>query len=169
MEIEMRNLTSVFGNVNGNTVVGLTTRTNVTLKGGKKNPLQGRVTKVMEDANVMVFQNKNVNGYENMVKRRLSKEGKDAESFVLGSRVWGTRIAGTPVVEHNGKQYLEAIFLNSGKVHYEVDGKTVPMSEITGLESVTEGEQGGLDNKVIVRTFAEDSIVKVRINGKTVV
>lgn len=165
----MKNLKSVFSAVNGNTVVGLTTATVVTLKGGKKNPMQGRVVKVMEDANVMVFQNKNVNGYENMVQRRLAAEGKNPETFQLGSRVWGHRVEGTPVVEHKGKEYLEVIFLNPGKVKYVMDGKEINKSEIIGLDDKVEGEQGGLENKVVIRTFAEDSITRVRLNGKSVV
>ena len=43
--------------INGASFVGIDTRTNVTLAGGRKNPQQGRVTKRMIGANVMSFTN----------------------------------------------------------------------------------------------------------------
>jgi hypothetical protein len=160
------NVTQIFSNVSGNTIIGLSTKTKVALKGGKKNPMQGRVVKVMRDANVMVFQNKNTNGYANMVARRLEKEGKDSSTFQLSPRVWGHRIAGTPIVEHKDKKYVEVIFLASGEVSYELDGKPIGRDKIVGLEvGESDPSQGGLDNKVIVRTFAEDSITEVKIGG----
>jgi len=158
------NLSTIFGNVSGNTFVGISTRTNPVLVGGKKNLMQGRVTKIMSDASVMVFQNKNVNGYENMVKRRLVKEGKNPELFSVGVRLWGDRVAGTPIVTHNKKNYLEVIFLNSGTVSYELDGVPIDKCDIVGFEK-EESSQGGLSDKVIIRTFSEDSITKVKING----
>lgn len=62
--------------VKGTTFCGLTTRTNVKLKGGKKNPMQGRVTKKMEDANVILFSNTEDSGYVSLVRKRMLAEGK---------------------------------------------------------------------------------------------
>ena len=130
-------------NVNGATFVALDTVTEPPLKGGKSNPHKGRVTKVMTGANVMVFQNKSINGYDAMVKRRLEKEGKNPGDFKLSPRAWGHRIPNTPFVEHNGQLYLEVIFLSSGTVHYELDGVQVDPAEIQGLElTKQEGNQG---------------------------
>jgi hypothetical protein len=100
--------------------------------------------------------------------RRLAQEGKDPESFVLGKRVWGERVEGTPVVTHKGKRYLEVIFLNPGKVHYELDGSPIDSADVIGLDSKENGVQGGLSNKVIIRTFAEESITGVRIDGMSI-
>lgn len=152
-------------NVNGATFVSIDTTTEPRLKGGKSNPHKGRVTKVMTGANVMVFQNKSVNGYDAMVKRRLEKEGKNPDDFQLGPRAWGERIPNTPFVEHKGQLYLEVIFLKSGEVHYELDGVEVDAAEIQGLEYTSNnGHQGGLDDKVIIRTFKVDNINRVTIN-----
>ena len=152
-------------NVNGATFVALDTVTEPRLKGGKSNPHKGRVTKVMTGANVMVFQNKSINGYDAMVKRRLEKEGKNPGDFKLSPRAWGHRIPNTPFVEHNGQLYLEVIFLSSGTVHYELDGVQVDPAEIQGLElTKQEGNQGGLSDKVIIRTFKVDNIKRVTIN-----
>ena len=152
-------------NVNGSTFISIDTETGVKLKGGKSNPLQGRVTKRTTGSNVMVFQNKSTNGYENMVERRLISEGKDPSEFKLQPRKWGTRIDNTPFVEHKGQYYLEVIFLSAGDTEVLVDGEVADKSTIEGYPTTkVEGNQGGLDNKVIVRSFKIDSIDTIRIN-----
>ena len=157
---------NALNNLEGGTFVGLDTETQVKLKGGKKNPMQGRVTKRMEGATVMCFSNANSNAYENMVKRRLVAEGKNADDFQLGERAWGQRIAGTPFVEHNGKHYLEVIFMRAGNTVYFLDGQPIAKANIEGLEDAPEGNgQGGLDDKVVIRTFALDSVIALRANG----
>lgn len=157
--------TQALGNLEAGTFVGMDTLTNVPLKGGKKNPLQGRVTKATTGATVMCFANGKSNAYENMVKRRLKQEGKDPSSFELKPRAWGDRIKGTTFVTHKGQMYLEVIFMNPGKSEYFIDGK--PAAEvIEGLPEQTSGGQGGLDNNVIIRTFALDSITALRCNGQ---
>jgi hypothetical protein len=157
-------------NVNGASFIGLDTLTTPKLAGGKKNPQQGRVQKRMIGANVMSFQNKTTNGYENMVKRRLVAEGKNPDDFVLGERAWGHRIPNMPIVEHTKdgvvNHYLEVIFLSSGESEYLLDGVVVPVTAIQGLPEAGDAAQGGLDNKVVVRTFAVDSITELRINGQ---
>jgi hypothetical protein len=156
--------------VTGMSFIGLDTLTEVTLKGGKKNPMQGRVTKRMFGANVMAFSNKNGSGYEAMVQRRLIAEGKDPEDFVLGPRSWGVRLPEMPIVAHEKdgvmKYYLEVIFLTPGKTEYRLDGVVVPKASIEGLADADGGEQGGLDNKVHIRCFAADSITELRVDHK---
>ena len=160
-------LVNAVANINGASFVGLDTLTVPTLKGGKKNQMQGRITKRMMGANVMSFQNKNFSAYEAMVKRRLVAEGKQAEDFKLGERAWGTRIPNMPIVEHKGNYYLEVIFISSGVVSYYLDGNPINKSDIEGLEEKEEGKQGGLQDKVIIRTFAAESITELRIDGKS--
>jgi hypothetical protein len=159
---------TIFSLVNGASFVSIDTETTPALKGGASNRMKGRVTKKMVGAKVMVFQNKNSNGYENMVRRRLEAEGKNPNSFELSPRLWGERIENLPVVRHVkdgvAKFYVEVIFLAPGRVEYFLDGSPIPKNEIIGLESKEEGEQGCLENKVIVRTFSLDSITAIRVN-----
>lgn len=150
-------------NVNGSTFITIDTLTPVKLTGGKSNPLQGRVTKRVIGSNVMVFQNRTVNAYDAMVKRRLEKEGKNPSSFVLSPRQWGEREDGTPFVIHNGKSYLEVIFLSAGRVELLVDGQPY-VGNIPGLPVATEGHQGGLEDKVIIRTYTVENITAITIN-----
>ena len=165
--------TTINENINGTTFISLTTSTEPRLTGGKSNPYKGRVKKITTGSNVMVFQNKNIHGYDAMVKRRLAKEGKNPASFVLSPRKWGVRVPNSPFVEHNGAYYLEVIFLKSGDTHYELDGivfdHTNKANQIRlglNLDKV-EGHQGGLNDKVIIRTFKIDSITELTINGDT--
>jgi len=162
----MHKLEILMKDVNGATFIGIDSVTVVPLKGGKANPYRDRLTKVVTGSSVMVFQNKETNGYENMVKRRLEQEGKDPNQFQLSPRVWGIRRQGQPFIDHKGKVYLEVIFLKPGEVKYLLDGQVqIDPSTIPGFESdKEEGKQGGLDNKVIIRTYAVDSIKAVRIN-----
>lgn len=168
--MQYANVLNAIANVNGSSFISIDTVTVPKLSGGKSNPHQGRVQKVMTGANVMVFQNKNSNGYENMVNRRLIAEGKDPASFTLGPRSWGTRLENMPIVEHtkNGatKHYLEVIFLKAGTSCYLLDGQVVPASSIQGLQEATEGEQGGLSDKVVIRTFDVENITEIRADGK---
>lgn len=163
-------LVSALANVNGSSFVGIDTLTEVKLTGGKKNPMQGRVTKSVVGSSVMVFQNKTTNGYENMVHRRMVKEGLDPANFELGQRAWGERIAGTPFVQHEKagavKYYLEVIFLHAGVVSYYLDGVGIDIGDIQGMpEAVDSVGQGGQEHQVIIRSYAVDSITCVRIDG----
>ncbi len=160
----------IFDNVSGASFVGIDTLTEVPLLGGRKNEMQGRVTKRTVGNQVMVFQNKKSSSYGDMVTRRLIAEGKDPASFVLGARTWGERIPETPFISHfkDGETtfYVEFIFLRAGESTYLLDGKPIAKVDIVGLKpEATGGEQGGLDNKVVVRSFKLTSIEKVRIDG----
>lgn len=164
------NICHILASLNGASFMGIDFETVPKLTGGQKNDLQGKVTKRTEGASVMVFANKYVNGYEEMVKRRLVQEGKDAANFVLGPRTWGTRIDGMPLVEHKGEIYLDAIFMKSGESTYLVNGAVRDPATITGLsDSADAGEQGGLDNKVIIRTIALGNVTSIRSGKNTYV
>lgn len=161
--------------INGASFVGLDTRTEVKLTGGKSNPQQGRVTKRMIGATVMAFTNQNINAYKAMIERRLAAEGKSPTDFQLHERKWGTRLPNMPIVVHNkdgaDTYYLEVIFLKPGPSYYELDGVQVPTSSIIGLPAVKVDaqSQGGLDDKVIIRDFKAESITALRIDGKEIV
>jgi hypothetical protein len=150
----------------GGSFIGIDTHIDVKLTGGKSNPQQGRVTKRMTGATCMAFTNQNVNAYKEMVQRRLGKEGKPPEDFVLSPRAWGVRVPNMPIVEHNGTYYLEVIFMKPGVVEYLLDGVVVPESGIQGLPVKRDSEQGGLEDKVIIRDYKAESITELRINGQ---
>lgn len=162
----------ILSSFDGATFASLDTETNVPLKGGKKNPFQGRVTKVTTNNQVILFTNQNSSGYENMVKRRLEAEGKDPSTFMSGPLPWGKRIPNTPFIEHNGKYYLQAIFNHAGVSEYFVDGEPAVVEEIEGMpeaKETGESKQGlSKENQVIVRTFALESIKAIRVLGQNI-
>ena len=163
----MTNLAALLvDNLTGSTFITIDTSTAPKLTGGKKNPFQERVEKLTIGSSVMMCTNRKTSGYEDLVNHRLVAEGKDPD-FTVGPRQWGYRIANTCFVEHKGKYYIEVIFLKPGKTEYYVDGVLTPKSTITGLEvDKEEGKQGGLDDKVIIRTYSVDSIKSITINNR---
>lgn len=163
---------NVVDGIKGTTFAGVDTLVEVKLAGGKKNPFQGRVQKKTVGSNVMIFSNTDFSPYKAMVQRRMVAEGKDPTEFELKPRAWGIRVGNSPFIEHNGKHYLEVIFKNAGQSQYFVDGVATDKSEIQGLpeekEELTESEkesQGGISDKVVVRTYSIDSIVELRVKG----
>lgn len=163
--------TKLLENVDGASFAGMDSITDVKLTGGKSNPQLGRITKVHTGANIMLFTNKATNAYRAMVQRRLVKESKNPEDFKLQPRVWGTRVPNSPFVEHKGAHYMEVIFIKAGESTYELDGKPIDKADIIGLpKSRDEGRdkpsgQGGLEDKVVIRTYKLSSIKAIRIDG----
>jgi len=132
------------------------------------NPHFGRVRKVTEGMNVMVFQNKNTNAYDNMVKRRLVKEGKDPSTFELGERAWGVRLPKTPFIEHKGQHYLEIICMKAGTTTYLLDDQPISLKDIQGNPPTQKKpNQGGLSDKVEVRTVKIASIVSINVDKES--
>lgn len=177
----MNNLRHVLANVSGSSFMGLDytviapCRKTLNGRGTGLNPHFEQVKKIHRGAQVQVFQNKAVNGYEAMIERRLIAEGKNPSRFQLGPRKWGTRVPDWPIVKHTPKDalsekfYLEVIFLKPGETTYEYMGAPIEKDDIIGLSAASHNEdyQGGLDDEVIIRTFACDSITEIRIDKLT--
>lgn len=179
-------LTEVLNDINGAEFASIDTLTMVPLnktmagRGTGDNPHYGKVFKRTEGIQVMVYTNKNSNAYENMVKRRLVKEGKDAADFVLGERAFGTRIENTCFIQHTLKGetvpqlYLEVICIGNGPKRTEflqlTDKGLVPIAkeDIIGMrpETVNPEGQGGLENTVVIRTFKVENVKRIRTDKK---
>lgn len=166
--MDINAVTHMLATIKGCTFASLEAHSMPVLKGGKKNPLQGRVIEISEGVRVILFTNKKSNGYENMVRRRLLKEGKDAESFELGKLPWGTRIPETPLIEHNGKYYIQTVLLSPGEKKYYVDHVETPREDIPGLPEDKSHKYQGLEQEhaVKVRTFSLENIHTLRMMGE---
>jgi len=162
----------------GSQIISLDTVTDVRVRGGKKNPYYGKLRKVTKGSLVMIF--KSSVGFKNMVNRRLANQIElqgdilavvnGDQSFTPGPRPWGKRVSDTPFVFHKEKYYLETIFLRPGKTKYYFGSKEVRKEDIKeSLFLKVEGKQGDLRNKVIIRTYAMSSIIKVRKAGAELV
>lgn len=160
-------ISGVISQIEGESTATIETITEVKLKGGKKNPFQGRVQKRTVNAKVLLNNGSPESSYANKVKEQMVSEGKDPDTFVLKPRAWGERIGNTPFIEHKGKQYIECIFISGGDSVYLVDGTETPKDEIEGLEPTdktpAETSQGGIEKKIVLRTFSLDSIQSLTI------
>lgn len=145
----------------GTTFAGITALTQVRLTGGRQNPHLNRVTKRCI-ANVMLFAD-----YERCVQRKLYKEGKEGLEFEVSERTWGQRVGNSCFIEHNDHLYLEVIFKSVQFVEHYLDGRPIDPSQIQGMPVRREAEQGGLDDKVIIRTYGCETIERITIGGET--
>lgn len=160
--------------LNGATFVGIDVVTKPTINKTMRdntgsrvpNPHYDVVNKVVTGMNVMVTTNKSGSAYERMVRRRQAAEGKDVD-FKAESRKWGVRVGNTPLIEHNDQLYLEVFCLSPGKVEYNIQGNAIDKADIIGLHdsSSSEESQGGIEDKVIIRTIKAESIMAMRIDG----
>lgn len=142
-------------------------KTLVTDDGRIENPYFDKVTK-QSKLNCQIFQNKVKNGYEEMVKRRMVKEGKDPETFELQPRKWGVRLPNLPIIEHKGEYYLEVIVHNTLSSEYIYNNKSVKSTEIKGWPSSGDPEksQGGIEDKVEIRSIKLSNIKEIHIGGE---
>lgn len=165
-------------NLNGCTFISVDTETSVatshSLANGKFNPHHNKVTKQTIGMNVMIAQYKTTNAYENMVNKRLEKEGK-APTFKSYGLTWGKRVPNTPFVEHKGQLYLQVICMHPGSQVYLLDGVPYPKQKIQGIKiprgnpQTVKDSQKRLEDKVIVRVYNVKNIKKIVINGKVLI
>lgn len=170
--MDLLDLKPVIDKIHGATFASIDTMTTPRLLGGQGNPQQGKIRKIMTGAQVLLTTDENSSAYENMVRRRLEKEGKDPLSFSVQPPKWGKRIPGTPLVEHKGKFYLACLFLTPGKVGYVMDTADssgvevfapIHESAIQGLQDRRPLNQGlSRGNEVTMRTFSLESLTAVR-------
>lgn len=172
--MELKQLKEVLSTVNGATFAGIDTAVGVKLKGGKKNPMQGRVTKHTTGSNVILYANTDDSPYKAMVQRRMEAEGKDPSTFELKPRAWGVRDGKTPIILHNDKAYLEVIFIKGGKSQYFLDDEPIAKEDIEGMDDepveteASKASQGGIEDKVVIRTYSLDSIKELRLMGQAI-
>lgn len=103
--------------------------------------------------------------YENSVNRQRKREGLEPD-FEAEPRRWGTRLRGTPLVEHNGRYYLELKVEKTQNPTYWFDGKEIKKEELEAFMSEhSEGNQG-VEKPVVLRDYKLENIRKVRMDGQ---
>ena len=135
--------------------VKITYRVEVKVTGGKKNPYQGRVTKVVRELPVHLTRNEEV--YQNA--RR--EAGQEDFSVGQGERQgWGTR-GEDGLIYNNGMVYVQYIGKGKGlKTEYYVDNRVVDPSEIQGLPDST--TKTDISTGVVVRRLNIASIIEIK-------
>ena len=156
MEISKEQLIKMLSG--GSKIVTITAETEPKLK--KSNPYVG------------VVKRSKINGivgfiYENSVNNQRAREGKEKD-FNSQDRVWGTRISGTPIVEHKGKKYLEVKVEKYLDTEYYCGSSTIDVNDIKPhMYAKKKPQNQGLEKVVQLRDFNLDNIKELRYNGET--
>lgn len=145
----------------GARIVTLTTRTDPRLR-KTGNPYAGNVVKVQALNGVLNYD------YQAAVNRQRGREDK-AGDFQACARQWGERVAGTPVVMHNGKSYLSIKVERCLWRRFETidTGDLIDPAQLDAFMPSKSASRQGVDREVCERTIALDSIISIRMNGQT--
>ena len=165
-QIRVAKLENVLRNHKGNGFAHLVAKTVPAMR-KTNNPHYGNVFKIA-DVNIQAGFH-----YINSVNNQLSREGKtpDAEAK---PRKWGQRIKGTPLVEHTNKAgeyrlYLEAKCESVNSVKYvDGEGNAIDKADIAEWlqeRSAKSSTQANVENEIILRDYALDSIEWIAIDG----
>jgi len=146
----------------GASIVTIVTMTDPTMR-KTGNPFVGNVKKVSRVNGMIGW------SYENAVNNQLAREDKTAE-FVAKPRKWGTRLNGTPLVEHKGNFYLEMKVERSLGYRYEdlqgnpLDDAT--MAQVKAFMPIKAKPQTqGTDKEIILRDYRLSSILSITYKG----
>jgi hypothetical protein len=110
--------------------------------------------------------------YQNAVNNQRMREGQPSDSdgtvefFTPEPRRWGSRIHGTPLVEHKGHYYLELKVQRSLGYEYRLGAEVIDPSEIEPfIPKKTEGARQKLAKPVILRDYSIISIRQITMDG----
>lgn len=150
-------LTDLLKTIRGTTFLSIESQTKPKLKSGNPFPHLVKISHVNGCAGF---------NYENSVNRQSVKEDGNAD-FEAKPRKWGKRIPKTPLVEHNGKFYLELKVENSNSEYfdYSSNNKRINPESVKDWQYKKSSRQG-VKNEVIVRDYSLDNIQRIKLNKK---
>lgn len=154
--MERTDFMALLSRVNGCTFAALDAETH---------PSKG-IRKTVFCETVIVFTNKTGSGYERMVRRRLEEIGKDPESFSVSELPWGERIPETPMIEHRGNLYLQAVVIRPGVTTCFIGTREVNCATFCRDRG---GYSQGLsdDRRVTVHAYKLESLLRLTLLGET--
>lgn len=157
--INRAELETILRNVKGNTFATITTITEPAQIG--ISPFKSTLKKVSRVNVALGFH------YSNSVANQEKREGL-AGTFEAQPRKWGVRVAGTPIVTHKGKTYLEAKVERSIGHGYLVNGRRMAKAKVSPFlrPSTKPSTQAHIEKMVILRDYSLDNILRVRMGGK---
>lgn len=125
------------------------------------NPFRGQVVKVAVVNGIINFY------YENSVNNQRVRE-ELPDDFVAFPRKWGQRIAGTPLVEHNDKTYLELKVERSlgHEYRHRDTGQVIPKELIRPFLKPRYPSRQGVEKEIILRDYALPNILKIRMKNE---
>ena len=105
--------------------------------------------------------------YTNSINNQRAREGHE-EYFEALPRSWGQRISGTPLVEYNGKYYLEVKVERILEVSYvrNSDGSMVTYDEISMfLPTKRVNERAETEKNIYPTDYAVENIREIKLDG----
>lgn len=159
-------LADLLRNARGATIVTVEARTEPRLLArhpvsGQPNPLKGNLIKVSRVNGIINW------GYEGSVNRQRAREEMTPDFEAL-PRKWGFRLPGTPLVEHDGRLYLELKVERSLDHRYETfDGLELDSADVEAYLPQRSASRQGVSRQVILRDYALDNIISIRMGGMT--
>jgi len=105
--------------------------------------------------------------YTNSVNNQRGREGQKA-NFEAQPRKWGERLAGTPLVAHKGKLYVELKVEKALATEYFADGEKVDVEVLVPYLPPRRNESGrqGVEKAIILRDYGLAGIKEITINGE---
>jgi hypothetical protein len=122
------------------------------------------VWKITKGTRVILFTNKKVSGYEQMVRRRLLEAGRDPNNFVLGDLPFGERVSNTPLIFYRGVYYLQTIVLEPGQFTGRIGNREVSLEGLLPNRRTNQGLSK--EDEVRVATFKLSSIDRIALMGE---
>lgn len=109
--------------------------------------------------------------YKNSVENQREREqGEDFEPFEPEPRSWGSRVDGTPLVEHKGRYYLEVKLEKRESRLVDLDGNEVPWKEVEEfLYSSSQPSTQKTEKEIKLRDFKLSSIEKINVFGDEII
>lgn len=155
--ISASDLIAMLHSVKGATMVSFVASTEPRLRAGNPYPGLRLVRKV---GAVLNF------NYAAAVNRQREREGMTTD-FVAEPRKWGERIAGTPLVYHKDKWYIEAKVERSDVIAYIMpDLSPVDPEEVEKwLPPARHSGRQGTEKAIMLRDFAVENIRSIRMKG----
>lgn len=127
---------------------------------GEANPYKGQIIKVATTNGVINW------NYERSVNRQRAREGSEAD-FEAYPRKWGERLAGTPLVQHKGKTYVELKVEKSVDYDYfDLSGKPVDADLIKPYLRKPGASRQEVAKEVICRDYDVENILEIRVDGE---
>jgi hypothetical protein len=157
--ISKAELETILQNVKGNTFATITTSTEPAQVGSS--PFKTTLRKISRVNVALGFI------YSNSVSNQEKREGL-AGNFEAQPRKWGVRVAGTPLVTHKGKTYIEAKVERSIGHGYLVEGRRTAKATVSPFLRPTSkpSTQAHIEKPVILRDYSLDNILRIRMGGR---
>lgn len=102
--------------------------------------------------------------YANSVNRQRVREDS-APDFIPQERAWGTRIEGTPLVQHNSQYYLEVKCERAAVQYLAADGTEISKDALAPFLRERAAVNQELEKAVVLRDYKLENIKEMRVAG----